>query len=524
MRKILLALTFLAIIVITAVSLMKSDVYYPSKVTDLKEKYTKPNQAVVDHSQFPILDQHFDKPQDVTEACVSCHNKRDQEIMQSSHWNWERPEYIEGRGIVYLGKKNAVNNFCIGTQTNEQACAKCHIGFGMSDEGFTFTDKKNIDCMVCHDNSGTYIKAQNKSGYPDPALNLNEIAQHIGKPTRDNCGVCHFFGGGGNNVKHGDLEMAMFTPNREIDVHMAVEGANLVCVDCHTTENHQMKGKLYSLSSMNVNRSTCEQCHGESPHENTILNEHTIKVACQTCHIPTYAKANSTKMYWDWSTAGKLKDGQPYSEEDSLGNHTYLSIKGSFEWDRNLTPEYTWFNGKAKHYVLGDKIEDTTKALVLNELSGSYSDFGSKIIPVKIHRAKQIYDPINQILIQPHLFDDKKGEGAFWVDFDWNEASQTGMSKIGLPYSGQYSFIETEMNWPINHMVAPKEETVSCTSCHTRENSRLANLTDFYMPGRDYNSFVDGLGKFIVILTLLGVLAHGSVRILMSKKNKKAGK
>lgn len=300
MRKILLALTFLAIIVITAVSLMKSDVYYPSKVTDLKEKYTKPNQAVVDHSQFPILDQHFDKPQDVTEACVSCHNKRDQEIMQSSHWNWERPEYIEGRGIVYLGKKNAVNNFCIGTQTNEQACAKCHIGFGMSDEGFTFTDKKNIDCMVCHDNSGTYIKAQNKSGYPDPALNLNEIAQHIGKPTRDNCGVCHFFGGGGNNVKHGDLEMAMFTPNREIDVHMAVEGANLVCVDCHTTENHQMKGKLYSLSSMNVNRSTCEQCHGESPHENTILNEHTIKVACQTCHIPTYAKANSTKMYWDW--------------------------------------------------------------------------------------------------------------------------------------------------------------------------------------------------------------------------------
>ncbi len=523
MRKILLTLTFLAIIVITAVSLMKSDIYYPSKVVDLKEKYAKPHQQVVDHSAFPMLDQHFDTPQEVTEACVSCHNKRDHEIMQSSHWNWERPEYIEGRGIVYLGKKNAVNNFCIGTQTNEQACAKCHIGFGMSDEGFTFTDKKNIDCMVCHDNSGTYIKAQNKSGYPDPALNLNEIAQHIGKPTRDNCGVCHFFGGGGNNVKHGDLEKAMFTPDRSIDIHMAVEGANLVCVDCHTTENHQMKGKIYSLSSMNVNRSTCEQCHTETPHENEILNEHTIKVACQTCHIPTYAKANSTKMYWDWSTAGKIKDGKPFHEEDSLGNHTYLSIKGSFEWGRNLTPEYTWFNGTAKHYVLGDIIDDTTKSLVLNELNGSYADFNSKIIPVKIHRAKQIFDPINKILIQPHLYDEKKGEGAFWVDFNWDEASEVGMNRIGLPYSGQYSFIETEMNWPINHMVASKEETVSCTSCHTRENSRLANLTDFYMPGRDYNPFVEIFGKLIALLTLLGVLAHGAVRIFMSKKNNKAG-
>ena len=523
MRKILLALTFLAIIIITAISVMKSDIYYPPKVVDLKEKYSAAEKPTVDHSKFAILDQHFDKPQDVTEACVTCHNTRDQEIMQSSHWNWERPEYIEGRGIVYLGKKNAVNNFCIGTQTNEQACAKCHIGFGMSEEGFTFTDKANIDCMVCHDNSGTYIKAQNKSGYPDPALNLNEIAQHIGKPTRDNCGVCHFFGGGGNNVKHGDLEMSMFTPDRSIDVHMAVEGANLICVDCHTTENHQMKGKIYSLSSMNVNRSTCEQCHTETPHEDNILNEHTIKVACQTCHIPAYAKANSTKMYWDWSTAGKLKDGKPYTEEDSLGNHTYMSIKGSFEWGNNLTPDYVWFNGTADHYLLGDEIKDTTKPLVLNQLHGAYGDFNSKIIPVKIHKAKQIYDPVNKLLIQPHLLDEKKGEGAYWVDFNWNEASEYGMSRIGLPYSGEYDFIETEMYWPINHMVAPKEESLSCESCHSRENSRLANLTDFYMPGRDYNSYVEFFGKLIIILTLLGVLTHGAIRVFIAKKNNKAG-
>ena len=228
-------------------------------------------------------------------------------------------------------------------------------------------------------------------------------------------------------------------------------------------------------------------------------------------------------MYWDWSTAGKLKDGKPYTEEDSLGNHTYMSIKGSFEWGNNLTPDYVWFNGTADHYLLGDEIKDTTKPLVLNQLHGAYGDFNSKIIPVKIHKAKQIYDPVNKLLIQPHLWDEKKGEGAYWVDFNWNEASEYGMSRIGLPYSGEYDFIETEMYWPINHMVAPKEESLSCESCHSRENSRLANLTDFYMPGRDYNSYVEFFGKLIIILTLLGVLTHGAIRVFIAKKNNKAG-
>ncbi len=84
-------------------------------------------------------------------------------------------------------------------------------------------------------------------------------------------------------------------------------------------------------------------------------------------------------------------------------------------------------------------------------------------------------------------------------------------------------FIETEMYWPINHMVAPKEESLSCESCHSRENSRLANLTDFYMPGRDYNSYVEFFGKLIIILTLLGVLTHGAIRVFIAKKNNKAG-
>ncbi|MFA5010794.1 MAG: tetrathionate reductase family octaheme c-type cytochrome [Ignavibacteria bacterium] len=520
MKKGFIAITLFALVVISAAVFLIPKQQEREKVELLREKYSVKHTPSTDHSKLDALKKEFSTPQEVTAACNNCHTDRHTEVMNSSHWNWEREEYVRGRGIISIGKKNAINNFCIGVEGNEQSCAKCHIGFGMSDKTFTYTDQNNIDCLVCHDNTETYAKGNEMSGYPDPKIHLSNIAQNVGKPKRSNCGVCHFFGGGGNNVKHGDLEKSMFEPDRSIDVHMATDGKNLQCVDCHLTEKHNMLGKVYSLSSMNRNRSTCEQCHTESPHKSSVLNEHNLKVACQTCHIPVYAKVNATKTDWDWSTAGKLKDGQPYEEDDADGNHTYLSIKGSFKWGKNLKPEYIWFNGNAQHYLLGDTISDTTNPLVINKLLGSYDDKESKIIPVKIHRARQPYDPVNKMLIQPKLFADKEGEGALWKDFDWQRASEVGMKDVNLPFSGKISFINTEMYWPINHMVSSKDSTLKCTDCHTRTDSRIANLKDFYIPGRDYNKYVDNTGTAIIIATFAGIAIHGTLRYRSSKKHK----
>lgn len=524
MKKIATVLVLIGFVITLAIVFLKPTEIIQSNVNLLKQKYKKVKQKPVDHAKLPPLQKNFSNPQEVTATCIACHTERHKEVMASNHWNWEREEYIEGRGIVYIGKKNAINNFCIGVEGNEQSCAKCHVGFGMTDQLKAYTNENNIDCLVCHDQTETYVKASEKGGAPDPNINLTKIAQNVGTPTRSNCGVCHFFGGGGNNVKHGDLEKSMFEPNKEIDVHMAVDGVNMSCVACHTSENHMMLGRVYSLSSMNRNRSTCEQCHGEQPHESGILNEHTIKVACQTCHIPIYAKVNATKTDWDWSTAGDLRDGQPYHIEDEDGNHTYLSIKGSFKWGKNLKPEYIWFNGTADHYMLGDIVEDTTKPLKVNKLKGSYDDNESKITPVKIHRARQPFDPVNKMLIQPKLFSDKYGDGALWKDFDWKRASEIGMKDVNLPFSGEISFINTEMTWPINHMVSTKDKSVDCIECHTRNESRLAGLNDFYMPGRDYSEFIETFGKAIIFLTLIGVLSHLTVRIYSSKKLKKGAK
>lgn len=520
MKKIIIPLAAMLIALISVVTALKTKDTSPSAVAVLKERLAKKPAPSVDHSKFEVLKTKFPKPQNVTEACISCHTERGKEVMKSNHWMWEREEYVAGRGIVRLGKKNAINNFCIGTEGNEKSCAKCHTGFGMTDPDFSYNDPKFVDCLVCHDNTETYAKAQEQGGRPDSAVDLNNVARHVGKPKRTNCGVCHFFGGGGNNVKHGDLEKSMFEASKDVDVHMGTDGSNLQCVECHKAENHKMLGKIYSLSSMNRDRSTCEQCHGGAPHKDDIVNEHALKVACQTCHIPVYAKVNATKMEWDWSTAGKLKDGKPYEIDDKDGNHLYLSIKGSFRWAKNVKPEYIWFNGTASHYLPGDKIGDTSLPLKINELKGSYADEGSKIIPVKIHRAVQPYDPVNKMLIEPKLFADRQGEGAFWKDFDWQKASAEGMKAAGLPFSGRVGFIKTEMTWPVNHMVSSKEKTVACAECHQSENSRLAGLGGFYMPARDRNPAVEFAGNAMIILTLCGIFIHGSMRYFAGRKRK----
>ncbi len=517
MKKIIIPLVAFSIFVLYFVStIIKKNVDPPSTAA-LKEQFSGTTKPSVDHSKFPQLKKRFAKPQEVTAACIDCHNERHTEVMKSSHWNWEREEYIEGRGIRYIGKKNILNNFCIGINTNEQSCNKCHIGYGWGDKNFDFTDSNNVDCLACHDNSNLYTKKSSGAGMPDPSVDLSFVAQRVGRPTKSNCGTCHFFGGGGNNVKHGDLEKALFDTHRDVDVHMASDGVNLDCVDCHTSEKHQMLGKVYSLSSMNRNRSTCEQCHTETPHKNEVINEHSMKVACQTCHIPAYAKVNLTKMGWDWSTAGKMLNGKPYEIKDSLGNITYSSLKGTFTWERNVRPEYVWFNGTASHYLTGDT-NSTQEPIKMNTLHGRYDDPESKIIPVKIHRAKQPYDPINKFVVQPKTFSLVEGDGGYWKDFDWNTSIQHGMDYVGLPYSGQYIFATTEMYWPINHMVSPKANTVPCIECHTREKSRVGNLKDFYMPGRDYNASIEMLGIGAIIFSLFAVGIHAVVRIISKKK------
>lgn len=518
----LIQLIFLVLVPVALIGLLIYDIQNlpgHNNLPELQEKYETRDSRIIDHTRFEELKGPFADAHAITAVCLSCHEERGHDLLKSHHFTWEKEEYIEGRGVVYYGKKNALNNFCTGIAGSELSCNRCHAGYGYADQSFDFTDPKNIDCLVCHDNSMTYEKAKGQAGYPVEGIEYQKVFASLSSPKKANCGTCHFNSAGGNNVKHGDLEAALLTANKDVDVHMGKDGLDMECTDCHETKNHVMKGRYYGLSSTNQGRAMCEDCHTPFPHKDDLTNEHTLKVACKTCHIPTYAKVNNTKMSWDWSTAtSKLdKEGNGISIYNEKGEQIYFSDKGTFTWQKNVKPEYVWFNGTADHHLLTDSIRE--EPVKINRLLGSYPDPESKIIPVKVHRGAQPYDVVHRKIVQAKLWDPEEGKGALWVDYNWDKALAAGMEYLGLPFSGKYDFIKTEMYLPVSHMVSDSENALTCKDCHVRNESRLAGLTDFYMPGRDRNKAVDNAGKLIIFLSLLGVLIHALSRILIHRRN-----
>lgn len=404
-----------------------------------------------------LLEGPFETGQDVTRACLDCHPDAAEDMMDTVHWTWESdPVQLPDRDQpVTVGKKNQINNFCIGIQGNWQKCTSCHAGYGWSDESYFETaTEENVDCLVCHADGGTYAKGD--YGNPLVGVDLLAAAQSVGVPDRENCGSCHFNGGGGNAVKHGDLDESLYWPSASIDVHMGEH--DFICIDCHQTEDHNIKGRSISVSLDDENQVYCTDCHGDNLHEDQRLNAHLETVACQTCHIPAFALEDPTKMEWNWSDAGQDTGDDP---------HVYLKIKGSFVYEDNVQPQYFWYNGTADRYILGDPIADEGPTPI-NSPQGDISDPEAKIMPFKVHIADQIYDTEYNILIQPKTV----GEGGYWTDFDWDQAARLGSEITGLPYSGSYGFTDTIMFWPTTHMVQPSSEALQCVACHS-ENGRL---------------------------------------------------
>jgi len=405
----------------------------------------------------------FESPQEITETCLTCHEEVGDDIMKSRHWNWLGEESdFPGHGKMRFGKQNIVNNFCVAVYSNWPRCTSCHIGYGWKDNSFDFSDPNNIDCLVCHDQTGTYKKVPTAAGMPAENIDLVNIAQNVGASSRKTCGSCHFSGGGADGVKHGDLDATLLKPSRELDVHMG--GQDFSCTECHTTDSHQIKGASHGSMAQGVNHVSCEDCHDSEPHEKEKLNKHSSAVACETCHIPEYGRGNPTKTWWDWSTSGQDRE----SKKDEYGKETFNKKKGDFTWGKNVIPNYQWYNGKADYYQIGDKI-NPKYPVKLNRLNGYIADPNAKIYPFKKMTGKQIYDKKNKYLIIPHLF----GKEGFWKTWDWDLASKIGMETVGLDYSGEYDFVETEMFIPIAHMVPPKEKALKCWDCHHPSKGRL---------------------------------------------------
>ncbi len=546
----------------TAISIVAQNIPF-AIIKDTPPTQRPDDKSTADHSKFELLQKPFRSGPEVTEACLSCHNEAGKQFMKTTHWTWE---YLHPKTGQLLGKKHEINVFCGSVRSNYQRCTSCHAGYGWQDRHFDFTAANRIDCLVCHDTTRTYVKPSADAGHPAyedkirngkiiiennkpmKKVDLSLVARHVGKTSRFTCGNCHFYGGGGDGVKHGDLDSSLNQPNMALDVHMDADGLDFSCATCHTAKQHDVAGSRYSMTARDIHgidvpgrafggRASCESCHGVAPHPGITLsaiklNDHVNKVACQSCHIPEFARGGiATKTLWDWSQATlKLKRDEagnlvlnekgkpiPVVEYDNEGHPTYMSQKGFFEHGENIVPEYYWFDGQFEYTLLSDQI-DPRQTVSVNRISGSHDNPEARIWPFKRMVGKQPYDKKYNRLLATQVYGPET-KTALWSNYDWLLALEVGQQEAvatgeaELEFSGEFGFVANEMYWPITHMVAPKEKALTCAQCHAA-NGRLQTLPGFYLTGRDGGGWVNWLGLLIVGGTLLGVLVHALLRLL----------
>ncbi len=427
-----------------------------------------------DHGEF--VTGPFKNGQEVTRVCLGCHEKQAADFMKTTHWKWAgTPNHIKGMETSKkeYGKANMMNAFCTSIQGGKdglvhEACGKCHAGYGWTRTQYDFTRKENIDCLVCHALKGNYQRAAkgcivDTKAMDRGVMDLELAAKSVGPPTRRNCGYCHFFGGGADAVKHAGLDSTMEKPQKAQDVHMGTKasgGQDMTCQACHVAKDHKIAGASSMMAHYDA-RVTCEQCHNgaKAPHQKSkngrILNRHVATVACQTCHIPVFAKAQATKMSWKWSDVGK-----DIKSEDQFDKETFAKYKGSFTWGMNVTPVYAWNNGTVERYMIGDRIKDPSKPVIMACPAGTIKDKTAKIYPYKLYTGDQPMDAKFKYL---SIFQQYQ---SLWVDYDWNKALKLGAEGSGLPYSGAYRFVNTVTYIAAEHEVSPREEALQCGECH----------------------------------------------------------
>lgn len=424
-----------------------------------------------------------------TSDCVRCHTDVALDLMETGHWTWGAvTDTVAGFEGQFIGKRNLINNFCIAVPSNEGRCTQCHPSFGWKNntpDSF-FEDYNNVDCLVCHDTTGTYRKHPNANGGGGPPAmivdgnlsvvtpaQLQQVAYNVGTPTRANCGLCHFHAGGGDNVKHGDMGSYLASPSRDVDVHMG--GLGFSCQTCHEPEKHGFSGMMtYNLDEGGASP-RCERCHGETrvhtknQYLDSALNLHLRRVACETCHLPAFSRTMPTMVEWYWDEAGQ--DISPIPT-DQYGKPTYDKMKGRFVWGKSVRPAYHWDNGKWNRKIinLNDTYTEAGTAddpIMLAEPVATADDADAKIYPFKRMIGRQPVDPVNKRLLVPHLFGSGAGlTNAYWAKYDWGLALAEGAAYAGQPYSGTYAFANTAMYYRVSHEIPPASQALTCDACH----------------------------------------------------------
>lgn len=419
------------------------------------------------------------------ETCIGCHQQEASEMLDSLHMQWSAPTPALTNGSAEaMGKGNkGINTFCTYAMSSKGACFSCHVrGDGNAPHP---PEAKDVDCLMCHNDNyqrkfiadpdntvtvtnvlgqeKTYIfgKEDAEGNYitvPDfdkmaPGTNMVNIARMVHMPTNASCLRCHAKAGGGDWTKRGDMGLNSANATVDQDVHLAKDGADLACVNCHSALNHKIAGRGIDLRGTEATAPTCQACHNTAPHASSTLNRHAQgQVSCQVCHIREYAKGGATEMSRDWS--------------NPVWNAAFCSGQGGFVGEEvkevHVKPEYVWFDGTSYVYNVGETISpDENGVYHMAKANGRAFDGVSRIVPIKRHFSTM---PLHEsgMIIPPAIM-------WMFMTGDFDLAVQKGMEEQGM--TGGYSIVEADAEMLITHGVDPKEKAPSCGECHSGSGS-----------------------------------------------------
>lgn len=419
------------------------------------------------------------------ETCVECHVSEAIDAHGSVHYQQSGPTPNVLNITGDAGKSNgAFNTYCGTIQTSRFAtCAGCHAGYGQRPLPEATTEQlNNVDCLMCHQDEYARIAAgpyeyldavgpdggvrqlrlpiEDENGFhfmPDESkmsITALQAAQTVHTTTRTTCLRCHAGASGSDGGKRGDISSVTANPPLSSDVHMSPQGHDLVCADCHDAGNHEVRGRGLDLRPNDVDeRFECSHCHTETPHGDgvgsaTTRDGHAVSIACQTCHIPTFAKDISTEMERDWLN--------PFYSEAACGGQG--GWKPEEIRESNVVPTYAWFNGTSNVYALGQVAQQNEAGeYALGVPIGDVTDLTAQIYPMKEHRSISALHIATGQMIPHSTF-------TFFTTGDFIQAVEVGMEQAGL--TGAYSIVPVHTYQTINHGVEVAPNALSCGECH----------------------------------------------------------
>ncbi len=394
--------------------------------------------------------------------CLGCHQNQAAEVAGSTHYKWlgEAPDMVNGAGLQQGKLTNAVNSYCINILGNWPVCGSCHAGRGLKPDD-PAAGYENIDCLMCHNEQYATQRVRLDDGSMGVLSPSDSMVRNVHQPKRANCLACHAKAGGGDGVKRGDLSLATaVNSDPNFDVHMNTGGDDLDCQACHVFNNHLVIGKGSDLRPTDDpdrgSEVSCLTCHPDKDtpdgHDEDKINDHVARVACQTCHIPVYAKV-ATETHRDWrihhdgSTAdGTSGPGHPYTEKLS-----------------DLTPVYAFWNRLSDNYLLGDDAsltKDEEGNYPTSRPVGHVGDDTGKLYPFKYKTASQPKTIADNRLIALDTFEYLKVSG------DVVKAVKNGLVNMNYPADTGYEWVVTDTFQLLNHGINPSSDALSCADCH----------------------------------------------------------